>query len=88
MATLEALNERHALSILLYVYRHDGCMKTELYSGVNSRSRLPEKIQGLDDAGLLKQDVARSTRLYITDPGKQVASKLVEIEEILEGIED
>lgn len=86
MASMEVLNEKHALNILLYVYRHDGCMKTELYAGVNSKCRLPEKIQGLDDAGLLKQDVARSTRLYITDPGKRVASKLAEIEEILEKI--
>ena len=87
MAGMDVLNEKHALSILLYVYRHDGCMKTELYSGVNSRSRMPEKIQGLDDAGLLTQDVDGSTRLHITGPGKQVASKLVEIEEILERIE-
>lgn len=86
MVGLDVLNEKHALNILLYVYRHDGCMKTELYSGVNSRSRLPEKIQGLDDAGLLTQDVSRSTRLYITDSGKQVASKLAEIEGILENI--
>ena len=87
MVGIDVLNEKHSLSILLYVYRHDGCMKTELYSGVNSKSRLPEKIQGLDNAGLLKQDVAKSTRLYITDPGKQVASKLAEIEEILEKID-
>lgn len=84
MSTTDVLDERHALSILLYVYRHDGCMKTELYAGINSRSRLPEKIQRLDDAGLIKQDVAKSTRLYITGPGKQVASRLAEIEEILE----
>ncbi len=87
MATMDVLNERHALSILLYVYRHDGCMKTELYSGINSRCRLPEKIQGLDDAGLLTQDVSRSTRLDITDSGKQVASKLAKIEEILKEVE-
>ena len=87
MAGMDVLNEKHALSILLYVYRHNGCMKTELYSGVDSRSRMPEKIQGLDDAGLLKQDVDGSTRLHITGPGKQVASKLVEIEEILGRIE-
>lgn len=87
MATLEVLNERHAPSILLNVYRHDGCMKTELYSGVNGRCHLPEKIQGLNDAGLLTQDVSRSTRLDITDSGRQVASKLAEIEGILEEIE-
>ena len=87
MVGMDVLNEKHALSILLYVYRHDGCMKTELYAGVNSRSRLPEKIQGLDDAGLLTQDVAKATRLHITEPGKQVASRLVGIEEILGRIE-
>jgi len=84
MAGMDVLNEKHTLSILLYVYRHDGCMKTELYSGIKGRSRLPEKIQGLDDAGLLRQDVSKATRIYITDDGKQVASKLAEIEEILE----
>ena len=84
MAGMDVLNEKHALSILLYVYRHDGCMKTELYSGIRGRSRLPEKIQGLDNAGLLRQDVSKATRIYITDNGKQVESKLAEIEEILE----
>ncbi len=88
MATIGVLNERYAADILLYVHRHEGCMKTELYSGIDSRTRLPEKIQKLDDAGLLRQDVARSTYLYTTDSGKLVASKLEEIEKILEGIGD
>ena len=87
MASINVLNEKHSMSILLYVYRHDGCMKTEMYSGVGGKHRMPEKVQALDDAGLLKQDVARITRIYITDPGKQVASKLAEIEEILGRIE-
>ncbi len=88
MSAIDVLNERYSADILLYVYRHEGCMKTELYSGIDSRTRLPEKIQGLDDAGLLRQDIARSTRLYTTDSGKRVASKLEEIEKILEGIGD
>lgn len=88
MATIGVLNERHSLDILLYVYRHEGCMKTELYSGIDSRSRLPRKIQGLDDAGLLRQEEATaSTRLYTTGYGREVASKLAEIEKILAGID-
>ena len=88
MSAMHVLNQEHLLSILLYVCRHDGCMETGLYSGENSRPRLPEKIQRLDDAGLLKQDVARSTRLYTTDPGKQIASNLAEMKEMLERIQD
>lgn len=88
MVGLQMLNGRYSTDILLYVYRHEGCIKTELYSGLGSKARLPEKIRKLDDAGLLRQDVDRSTHLYTTDKGRMVASKLAEIEGILEGIGD
>lgn len=84
MPAIDVLNGKHLPSILPYVCRRDGCMKTELYSGVGGTGRLPEKIQGPDDAGLLKQDVSGHTRIRITDGGKQAASRPAEIEEFLE----
>ena len=46
------LEEKHMVSIIMYLTENDGCMKTDVYTDVARNSRMPEKLGMLEDAGL------------------------------------
>lgn len=80
------LEQKHMIAALLYLAENDGCTKTELYGAVSSNPRMPEKLDALEEAGLITQDRSegsRAVRLSLTDLGHSVATRLAEIEELM-----
>lgn len=84
------LEEKHMVSILLFLMDNDGCMKSQLYGSVSRGIRMPDKLDMLEDAGLIVQEENgpyRSVTLRLTELGRGVCKELVVIEGMLEGSE-
>lgn len=84
------LEEKHMVSILLYLMDNDGCMKSQLYDSVSRTLRMPDKLDMLEDTGLIVQDSNgpyRSVRIRLTDLGRGVCRELEAIEDMLSGRE-
>ncbi len=80
------LEEKHLISILLYLKSEGLTRKIDLYNNVSFNPRMPEKIDRLEAAGLLEQKTdgySRSTLLKLTAKGEKVASLLNEIDQTL-----
>ncbi len=81
---IKALESYNAISSVLYVYRNNGCSKTELYHAVSKAAGMVDKVKDLEDAGLISHVTAgRVTRLYMTELGAEVGRRLAEIEELM-----
>ncbi len=78
------LENSHSITLLVYIYEHDGCTKSDLYEEVSRNCRMPYKLNDLEAAGLIKQvPDGRSTRVFITDLGKEIAVRLAEVIQLL-----
>lgn len=80
------LEERHMVSILLFLMENDGCIKSDLYGAISYSVRMPDKLDRLEAAGLLVQDRvqgAKAVALHLTDNGRDVARELRRIERML-----
>ncbi len=83
------LGERHMVSVLLLLRREGPCMKTDIYSSVSTNPRMPEKLDMLEDAGLIVQTPDASTRrvtISLTPAGEEVATLLDEISGIMSDV--
>lgn len=79
-----ALEGYNTLSAMLFIYRNSGCNKSELYSAVSRAGTMADKINDLEGAGLVQQvQCGRSVRIYLTDLGAEVGTRLSEVEELL-----
>ena len=81
------LEEKHMVSILLYLMDNGGCTKSQLYGSISRGTRMPEKLDILEVAGLIIQDSSiqyRTVRLWLTELGKDVCRELSAIEGMLE----
>ncbi len=77
------LEEKHLISILLYLRKEGLTRKIDLYNNVSFNPRMPEKISRLESAGLLEQKTdgySKSTLLKLTKKGETIASLLEEID--------
>ncbi len=77
------LESKHMISILLFLSNNDGCMKTELYSAVSNNPRMPEKLDDLESAGLLRLErnsESRAVRIYLTKLGASIGRSLQDID--------
>ena len=64
---IEIFGNTHSLSILMYLTDHSGCTKTDLYQEVVRNSRMPDKLNVLEKAGLIHQvQDGRASRLPST----------------------
>ena len=80
------LEEKHLISILLYLKREGLTRKIDLYNNVSFNPRMPEKIDRLESAGLLEQKTdgySRSTLLELTEKGRKIAQMLEDIDRAL-----
>ncbi len=50
---LDKFEEKHVISILMYVAGNPGCKKTDIYDAVSRNPRMPEKIEILESMGLM-----------------------------------
>lgn len=78
-AALGILEEKHAMATLFYLLDKGPCTKTDLYRGVSANPRMPDKLDGLESIGLIKQEsLGRSTLISLTAKGEAVGTKLRE----------
>ncbi len=80
------LEERHMVSILLFLMENDGCTKSDLYGATSYSVRMPDKLGRLEAAGLVVQDRvpgARAVALHLTGSGRAVVRELRRIEGML-----
>lgn len=71
---LEIFEEKHIIGILMYVAGNPGCKKTDIYEAVSRNPRMPEKIEALENVGLMTHEtINRSTFYKLTTGGNNVA---------------
>ena len=80
------LEEKHMISTMLFLADNGGCTKSELYRSVSSNPRMPEKLDMLEDAGLIMQEASegsRAVRISLTDLGVMVSAMLAEVDRMM-----
>ncbi len=81
-----ALEEKHMISILVFLAVNGPSRKIDIYDGVSSNPRMPDKLNLLEDLGLLDQEmdiVSRSTIVSLTPEGVHVANMLISIDKTI-----
>lgn len=85
---LQILEEKHMLSILLYLDRMSPVMKSDIYNDISRASTMSAKLDDLRDLGLVEffSTVRASTNvIVITDKGREVAAIIKDIVNIIDG---
>ncbi len=83
-----ALEEKHMISVLMYLGANGPSRKIDIYEGVSSNPRMPDKLNHLEEMGLISQEMdmtTRSTIVSLTPAGEQVASLFVAIDKCIQG---
>lgn len=84
-----AFEEKHMIAMIMYLGANGPSRKIDIYEGVSSNPRMPDKINHLEEIGLVTQEmdmVTRSTIVTLTPAGEQIASLFVAIDKCIEGI--
>lgn len=84
--SITILEERHMMSILLYLLDNGTCKKTDIYDGVSRNPRLARKLDVLEESGLIRQvavGIGNRTDVMLTEKGNRVASAIEEMSAIL-----
>ena len=83
---VSVLEEKHAIVLMIYLSAHDGCRKSDLYRDISRNPRMPEKLDMLENSGLIVQEPIgerNSVRILLTEMGRKVADALVAIERMM-----
>ncbi|MFT0898267.1 hypothetical protein [Candidatus Methanoprimaticola sp. MG2] len=78
--------EKHMISIILYLATNGPSRKIDIYEGVSSNPRMPDKLNALESTGLVVQymdPVSRSTIVNLSDMGSQVADLLMSVDKLI-----
>ncbi len=81
---ISVIEEKHMLSILLYLYRNGRTTKGEMYSNISNNPRMPLKLNILKDAGLVLISEGIPANIVLTDKGMAVASSIDRMENDLQ----
>lgn len=78
------LEQTHSISTLLYLIEHDGCRKIDIYRDVSHNNTMPEKLNRMEDIGLIRQEpMGRGHLVHLTEQGRQVALQLAAVNRIM-----
>lgn len=83
-----ALEEKHMIAVMIFLGNNGPSRKIDIYESVSSNPRMPDKLNHLEEIGLLTQEMdmgTRSTVVTLTPAGEQVASLLVAIDKCIKG---
>ena len=75
------------ISTLLYLYEHGPSRKMDIYENVSKNPRMPDKIEKLEEYGLVK--IAPDTEgkatvvISLSDKGERTAKMLVDLDRII-----
>ena len=75
--------EKHLINIMLYLITNGPSRKIDIYQGVSSNPRMPDKINSLESMGLVNQDMDDSSRSTIVSLTMDVAKLLEEMDKLL-----
>ncbi len=84
-----ALEEKHMISVLMFLGTNGPSRKIDIYEGVSSNPRMPDKLNHLESMGLITQEMdmtTRSTIVSLTPAGEQVSSLFVAIDKCIQGL--
>ena len=84
--TVVGFEEKHTISIMLFLSINGECKKIDVYRNVSSNPRIPDKLDRLEAMGLLTQSVTKGSRavtVKLTPKGRIVADKLIELDKIM-----
>ncbi len=88
-ASVSVFEEKHMISVLTYLGSNGPSRKIDIYEGVSSNPRMPDKLNHLEEIGLVVQKMdmtTRSTIVTLTPAGEQVASLFVAIDKCIKSI--
>ena len=83
MASINVLESKHLLSILLFVNEHSPCRRVDIYENVSWNTNIPKKIALLEEIGLLIVDEDDRNSISLTESGRLVAFQLGIVESII-----
>lgn len=74
------------IAMLVFLAANGPSRKIDIYDGVSSNPRMPDKLNLLEDMGLVQQDmdpVTRATVVSLTESGDEVASLLFAVDKTI-----
>lgn len=80
---ISVLEQKHMISTILFLADSGRCTRSELYRAVSANPRMPEKLDLLEEAGLIMQELSdgsQAVRISPTDLGTEVSATLSEID--------
>ena len=83
---IEILCDRHAIPILMFLNENGPCLKTAVYNGVSRSLSISDKLDGLEEAGLIVQDPSpngMTVTISLSAFGEDVTERLFEIDRML-----
>jgi DNA-binding HxlR family transcriptional regulator len=88
---LSVLEERHVISILVFLQRNGQSKRIDLYNAVSTNPNMPKKIDRLESLGLVKQrreHCTHTTYVSLTPTGEEVVGLLRRMEDAMENPHD
>lgn len=87
---ISSLEEKHLMSMLMYLREKGPSRKTDIYDAVSTNPRMTLKVERLEAMGLISTEynnALRSTVVTLTEEGRQVAEHLAAVDSILTSIQ-
>ena len=87
---ISSLEEKHLMSMLMYLREKGPSRKTDIYDAVSTNPRMTLKVERLEAMGLISSEynnALRSTVVTLTEEGRQVADHLAAVDSILTSIQ-
>ncbi|WP_400201740.1 hypothetical protein [Candidatus Methanarcanum hacksteinii] len=77
MASINVLESKQLLSILLFVNEHGPCWRVDIYENVSWNTNIPKNIALLEEIRLLFMDEDDRNSISFTESGRLVGFQLV-----------
>ena len=87
---ISSLEEKHLMSMLMYLREKGPSRKTDIYDAVSTNPRMTLKVERLEAMGLISTEynnALRSTVVTLTEEGRRVAEHLAAVDSILTSIQ-
>ena len=87
---ISSLEEKHLMSMLMYLREKGPSRKTDIYDAVSTNPRMTLKVERLEAMGLISTEynnALRSTVVTLTEEGRKVAEHLAAVDSILTSIQ-
>ena len=84
---ISSLEEKHLMSMLMYLREKGPSRKTDIYDAVSTNPRMTLKVERLEAMGLISTEYNNALRSTLTEEGRQVAEHLAAVDSILTSIQ-